>query len=77
MTKKENYNPYCKVCSGCGEDGCCSAVNCEQSKDGKYCAKYLKDLQFGYLMHKAMYEFLKDDKESKKKLTRYMIIIGI
>ena len=47
-----NYSPYCPVCDGCGEDGCCSAMCCEQHPDGSYCATYLKDLKFGYKMDK-------------------------
>ena len=68
MKNKEDYHPYCKVCTGCGEDGCCSAINCQHSKDGAYCETYLKDLKFAYLMHNDTYEFLKDDEESKKKI---------
>jgi len=43
-------SPYCKVCSGCGEEGCCSPLKCKQSPDGAYCQSYLKDLKFGYKM---------------------------
>ncbi len=45
---ENKYDPYCPVCSGCGEDGCCPALMCEQSPDGHYCESYLKDLQFAY-----------------------------
>lgn len=24
----DEYNPYCELCGGCGEDGCCSHINC-------------------------------------------------
>jgi hypothetical protein len=24
----DDYNPYCKNCSSCGEDGCCSYLSC-------------------------------------------------
>jgi len=65
---EKNYSPYCKVCSGCGEEGCCSPMACEYSKDGAYCEKYLRDLKFGYLMHRDTHDFLKDDEESKKKI---------
>lgn len=44
-------SPYCPVCSGCGEDGCCSAMNCKQDPNGHYCETYLKDLKFGYAMN--------------------------
>ena len=65
---EEFESPYCKICSGCGEDGCCSALHCEQSPDGDYCKTYLNDLKFGYLMYKDLYHYLKDDEESKKKI---------
>jgi len=64
---KEYNSPYCKVCNSCGDDGCCSAIACEQSKDGSYCETHLKDLKFGYLMYKDMYDLITDD-EGKKKL---------
>lgn len=60
---EDNYSPYCSICTGCGEDGCCSAMCCEQHPDGKYCATYLKELQFGYLMYKKLYNLIcKDEK---------------
>lgn len=67
---EESYNPYCSICDSCGEDGCCSALNCEQSKNGKYCETYLKDLQFGYRMFKDLYDLIdeKGDEEMKKSL---------
>jgi hypothetical protein len=68
LKNKENYSPYCEVCTGCGEDGCCSPINCHFSKDGKYCETYLKDLKFGYLMYSDIYSLLKDDVKSKKKI---------
>lgn len=68
MDKEEDYSPYCKVCEGCGEEGCCSPIHCEQSQDGEYCKGYLRDLKFGYLMYKDLYDLLKDDEESKKKI---------
>ena len=57
MKNKEDYTPYCKVCTGCGEDGCCSAMNCNFSIDCKYCETYLNDLKFGFLMYKDIYDF--------------------
>lgn len=61
----KDYNPYYQVCSGCGEDDCCSAINCQQSKDGKYCETYLNDLKFGYLMFKDLYELV-DEKTAEE-----------
>ena len=61
----EDYNPYCPVCSGCGEDGCCSATMCQLSEDGSYCQTYLEDLKLSYRMYKwtmnNLYERLPED----------------
>jgi hypothetical protein len=67
---EESYNPYCSICDSCGEDGCCSALNCKQSNNGKYCETYLKELQFGYRMFKELYNLIdeKGDEEMKKSL---------
>lgn len=48
---KEEYSPYCKVCSACGVEGCCSPMACKQSPDGDYCQSYLNDLKMGYVMN--------------------------
>jgi hypothetical protein len=49
---------YCKICNGCGENGCCSAENCQQHEDGMYCDTYLLDLKFNSLMFRDMYDLL-------------------
>jgi hypothetical protein len=64
---KEDYNPYCQVCSGCGEEGCCSPLNCEHSPEGHYCKSYLKDLKFGYAMYRDIYDLISTDVETQKK----------
>lgn len=51
----KNY-PYCEICSGCGEEGCCSPLICEQHPKGDYCKSYLRDLKFGYAMTKIFQE---------------------
>ncbi len=43
-------DPYCKICSSCGEAGCCSPLMCEQHKEGTYCQSNLAHLKFGYAM---------------------------
>lgn len=53
-----DYSPYCKICGGCGEEGCCSAAICEQHKEGEYCEWYLRDLRFGYIMFRETYDLL-------------------
>lgn len=55
---QENYSPYCPICSACGEDGCCSALCCQQHPDGDYCETYLKELRFGYALNKQFYKEL-------------------
>lgn len=59
-------SPYCKICSGCGEDGCCSALICKHSEEGSYCKTYLADLKFGYLMYHDMYSLIKDPEDKLK-----------
>jgi hypothetical protein len=49
--EQEYESPYCDICGGCGEEGCCSAIICKHHPHGKYCNTYLKDLQFGYLLN--------------------------
>ena len=66
--KKNQYDPYCPVCSGCGEEGCCSPLGCKQSPEGSYCESYLKDLKFGYLMYDSIYDLIPKDEETQKKL---------
>lgn len=66
---ENKYDPYCPVCSGCGEEGCCSPLICKQSPDGHYCESYLNDLKFGYSMDKFFQENIweKMSEELKKE----------
>jgi hypothetical protein len=65
MENIETYNPYCEVCGGCGEDGCCPAVNCTMEDGCKYGGLYLNDLKEGYIFmrdfHNKIYDRLDDD----------------
>lgn len=65
--EQSKYDPYCPICSACGEDGCCSALVCEQHEDGHYCETYLKDLKLGYAMDKwfmtTLYDQLTDEQK--------------
>ncbi len=65
IDKEEEYNPYCKICDSCGEDGCCSATSCQQHPDGKYCKTYLKELKFGYIMYKQLLNLIDEDEKYK------------
>lgn len=44
----EEYSPYCEICSGCGEDGCCTHTGCfralvQTNPNCKYGKSYLID----------------------------------
>jgi hypothetical protein len=55
----DSYSPYCKVCSGCGESGCCSPLNC--SPDDPKChypKTYTEDLKLGYRTFEKWYDLL-------------------
>jgi hypothetical protein len=73
---KENYHPpikiiesdespYCPICTGCGEEGCCSPLNCTQDPNGSYCQTYLRDLKFGYKMYDEISKSLNEDPKYK------------
>ncbi len=53
-----NVSPYCKICSACGEEGCCSPLSCEQHPDGEYCQSYLTDLKFAYDFYQKISGYL-------------------
>lgn len=64
---EEDHSPYCKICSACGEEGCCSPVMCEQHKDGEYCGSYLRDLKFNYTLLNAFEENIYDKMSDELK----------
>ena len=77
---KEEYSPYCSKCDSCGEDGCCSAISCTMD-GGEYCSTYLKDLRFGYLLSKDLYNLISKDEKYKEMVDKiydknYEIIYG-
>ena len=61
MDQQDKYSPYCPVCSACGEEGCCSPINCTQAPDGHYCQSYLLDLHLAYRMDKYFMENIYDE----------------
>ena len=65
---ENKYDPYCPVCSGCGEEGCCSPVMCKQSPDGDYCESYLNDLKFGYRMYQWIEENIVFESKDEERL---------
>jgi len=68
MDQKEEYSPYCPICDACGEDGCCPATACKQNQNGKYCATYLKELKFGYLMYHKILNLIDGDSKYEEKV---------
>lgn len=70
--ESENFNPYCPVCNSCGDDGCCSAIHCKQSPNGHYCATYLADLKFAYLMYNDICNLLAERNILKKELDEFV-----
>jgi hypothetical protein len=67
---ENKYEPYCPVCSGCGEEGCCSPLICDQSPDGHYCGSYLKYLKFTYKINQYFEENI-CDKMSEELIEQY------
>jgi hypothetical protein len=67
MTDTE-YSPYCKICEACGEEGCCSAMCCQQHPEGEYCQGYLMDLKFAYAMYREIYNMVSEDPKYKEKI---------
>lgn len=60
--------PYCPICESCGEDGCCSAVNCKHHPDGSYCAGYLEEMRFSHILVNKIFEEFDKNEEVKEKL---------
>lgn len=52
----ENYSPYCKICTACGEDGCCPATMCTMEDGCEYKGTYHTELRDGYIFMKEFYE---------------------
>jgi hypothetical protein len=58
---ENNYNPYCSLCDSCGEDGCCSYLNCifkaiESNEDCEYKETYKADMLLRHEFLKACFE---------------------
>lgn len=52
----KDYSPYCKLCSACGESGCCSPMMCSFEEGCEYKNGYLKELKEDYLFVREFYE---------------------
>lgn len=57
--ENDNYSPYCPVCTGCGESGCCSPKNCDPYNiNCHYPETYTADLRLGYATFERWYDLL-------------------
>lgn len=62
---EEQYDIYCSSCEGCGEEMCCSSLNCaissiELNSNCKYSSTYAKDLRFAVLVGELAQKYLQD-----------------
>jgi hypothetical protein len=58
MGEEEDYSPYCKICSACGEDGCCPALICTMDEGCEYKSIYLGELKESYSLMKDFYKHI-------------------
>lgn len=66
--ENDNYSPYCPVCSGCGESGCCSPKNCTPDNIlCQYPKTYTADLKLGYRTFERFWDLLEENKWFGKK----------
>ena len=70
LFEEEVYTPYCSSCEGCGEEMCCSSLNCaitsiELNSNCKYSDIYAKDLRFSVLVGELAQKYLQDILEEK------------
>ncbi len=64
----DSYSPYCPVCSGCGESGCCSPLNCEpDNPECHYPKTYTADLKLGYSTFSRFWDLLEENQWFGKK----------
>lgn len=70
IEEEEDYSPYCKICSACGENGCCSALMCRFEDGCEYKKTYLGELREGYKFTKEFYNKIYDklSEELKKEV---------
>ena len=49
------YSPYCKICSSCGETGCCPVYMCTMEDGCKYKQTHLRELREAYSLMEEFY----------------------
>ena len=64
----EEYNPYCKICNSCGEEGCCPPTICSNHPDGKYCRGNMDILRSKYFTLRDLYNELCKNKKKNKEI---------
>lgn len=65
---EDEGSPYCPVCTGCGESGCCSPLNCEPDNPKCHYPKtYTEDLKLGYRTFEKWYDLLEENEWFGKK----------
>jgi len=60
MIEEEEYSPYCKVCTACGETGCCSVYMCTMEDGCEYKQTYLRELKENYSLVEDFYKHIYD-----------------
>jgi hypothetical protein len=66
--ENDNYSPYCPVCTGCGESGCCSPTYCDPDNiNCQYPKTYTEDLKLGYRTFERFWDLLEENQWFGKK----------
>ena len=75
--KEVQYSPYCELCGGCGEDGCCSYIGCFSALiDNPKCdygRTYVKDAILNKKLLSLTFELF-DKLENDEAYTKEMFI---
>lgn len=67
------YEIYCKECTSCGVEGCCSALSCNPSSPNcLYPKTYINDLKFGYEMYHELMKIIDDDPKYEKQINELL-----
>jgi hypothetical protein len=65
---EEEYSPYCELCEACGEDGCCSHINCFsaliKNPKCKYGEIYIKEAILNNQTVKMIFELIENLKNN-------------
>ena len=64
----DNIDVYCKICSSCGEEGCCIPTICQNHKDGKYCESNLMVMKIAYCTLRDFYNWLYENESANKNI---------